>query len=76
MMAQGIELMLVGMGTVFAFLTLLAFAMEFAGRFLSSVFPDIEVSTSQSIHAAQGVADAEIALVIAVAHRFREGGGQ
>ena len=75
-MGQGIELMLVGMGTVFAFLALLAFAMEFAGRFLSSVFPDTEVSTSQNIQVAQGVAETEIALVIAAAHRFREGGGQ
>lgn len=75
-MAQGIELMLVGMGTVFAFLTLLAFAMEFAGRFLRSVLPDTEVSTSQSVQAVQGAGEAEIALVIAVAHRFREGGGQ
>jgi len=77
MMAEGIELMAVGMGTVFAFLTLLAFAMEFAGRFLSLVLPpDAQVSTSQSIQAAKGGAEAEIALVIAAAHRFREGGGQ
>ena len=75
-MGQGIELMLVGMGTVFAFLTLLAFAMEFTGRFLSSVLPDTEVSTSQSIQVAQGAVDSEIALAIAAAHRFREGGGQ
>ena len=76
MMAQGIDLMLVGMGTVFAFLALLAFAMEFAGRFLSSAFPDAEVSTSQSVLAVEGAGEAEIALVIAAAHRFREGGGQ
>ena len=74
MMAQGLELMLVGMGTVFAFLTLMAFAMEFTGRFLSSMLPDTEVSASQSIPS--GSADAEIALVIAAAHRFREGGGE
>ena len=74
MMAQAIELMLVGMGTVFAFLTLLAFAMEFSGRFLSSVLPDSEVSTSHSLPA--GSAEAEIALAIAAAHRCREGGGE
>ena len=74
MMAQGLELMLVGMCTVFAFLTLLAFAMEFMGRFLSSMQPDVEASTSQSVSASS--ADAEIALVIAAAHRFREGGGE
>ena len=75
-MAEGLELMGVGMGTVFAFLALLAFAMEFAGRFLSSVLPDEEVSTSQNIPATAGAAEAEIALAIAAAHRFREGGGQ
>ena len=73
-MGQGIELMFVGMGTVFAFLTLLAFAMEFAGRFLNSMLPDAEVSTSQSVPAVS--AEAEIALAIAAAHRFREGGGE
>lgn len=74
MIAQGLELMLVGMGTVFAFLTLLAFAMEFAGRFLSSILPEAEVVTSHSAPA--GAAEAEIALAIAAAHRFREGGGE
>ena len=75
-MAQGLELMVVGMGTVFAFLALLAFAMELAGRFLSSVLPDEEISTSQNVPATAGAAEAEIALAIAAAHRFREGGGQ
>lgn len=76
MMAEGIELMAVGMGTVFAFLALLAFAMELAGRFLSAVLPPDAQVSSQSIQAAKGGAEAEIALVIAAAHRFREGGGQ
>ena len=77
MLAEGIELMVVGMGTVFSFLTLLALTMEFAGRFLCSVLPpEPEVSTSKSIQASKGGSDVEIALAIAAAHRFRAGGGQ
>ena len=75
-MAEGLELLAVGMGTVFAFLSLLAIAMEAAGRILGRVMPDEEVTTSQSTAVASGASQAEIAVAIAAAHRFREGGGQ
>jgi len=76
MMTQGLELLAVGMGTVFAFLSLLALAMEAAGRILGKVMPDPEATTSKSPPAVSNAAQAQVAVAIAAAHRFREGGGQ
>ena len=76
MMTQGLELLAVGMGTVFAFLSLLALAMEAAGRILGKVMPDPEATTSKRPPAVSNAAQAQVAVAIAAAHRFREGGGQ
>lgn len=68
MLAQGIELMLVGMGTVFAFLLLMVFAMNASGFIIQRYFPPPpEPLTSRG-----GAADAEIAVVLAAASRWRD----
>ena len=58
---QGLELMLVGMGTVFVFLTLLVIAMSVMGGIVRRVSPQV----------ADGPSDDEVAAITAavVAHR-------
>ena len=58
---QGLELMLVGMGTVFVFLTLLVIAMSVMGGIVRRVSP----------RAADGPSDDEVAAITAaiLAHR-------
>lgn len=70
-MSAGLELMIVGMGTVFAFLALLVFAMHFAGQLINKLAPTIVEESAVST----AVVPAEIAVAIAAAHRFRTGGG-
>jgi oxaloacetate decarboxylase gamma subunit len=58
---QGLELMLVGMGTVFVFLTLLVIAMSLMANIIARLAPRV----------AQGISDEELAAVTAAiaAHR-------
>ena len=65
LMNQGLTLMLVGMGTVFVFLTVLVGAMSLMSRFTLRFQPDALPA---------GVADDEIAAITAAiaAHRRRQ----
>ena len=69
MIAQGLVLMLAGMGVVFAFLTLLIFvtlgSMKFIRRF-DSILPQ-DAPKKKAPAAKAGGDDADIALAIAVA---------
>lgn len=58
---QGLELMLVGMGTVFVFLTLLVIAMSLMANIIARLAPRV----------VQGISDEELAAVTAAiaAHR-------
>lgn len=61
LMNQGLELMLVGMGTVFVFLTLLVIAMSLMASVVARLAPAV----------AEGVTDEEVAAITAAiaAHR-------
>ena len=61
LMNQGLELMLVGMGTVFVFLTVLVIAMSFMASLVARLAPAV----------AEGVTDEEVAAITAAitAHR-------
>ena len=85
MISEGFELMVIGMGTVFAFLVMLVFCMKLMGKLapkLQHIFPEKEAapspSPSQSAAAAtlpvtSPAADdrAKIAVALAAAHRAR-----
>jgi len=67
-LAQGLVLMVAGMGIVFAFLTLLIFVTKYACAFVArfnSIFP--EAAPKKAPAAASSNDDANIALAIAVA---------
>jgi oxaloacetate decarboxylase gamma subunit len=85
MITEGFELMLIGMGTVFAFLVLLVLCMHLMGKFadrIAHLLPAEEEHPQQTARAAAGAAaltaaaasqsaSARIATVIAAAHRAR-----
>ncbi len=78
MLAEGVRLMVVGMLTVFAFLTLLVGVMKASAAFFSAFeahFPEDEPEASRGRGAVTGRAggDEEIALVLAIAEAKRTG---
>ena len=76
MLAEGVEFMAIGMGTVFAFLALLVLAINCAGWVISTYFP-APVPASPSPKETAPVAElteAEIAVALAAAMRLRQKG--
>lgn len=77
MLKEGLELMLVGMAVVFAFLTLLVFAISLASRVLSR-FPDDEpeqaaVPSPSANRSGPGApSQALVAAAVAAARRVRD----
>jgi len=70
MIGEGIELMIVGMGVVFAFLVLLVILMRVSGALLSKFpEPEILVAPRPTRKAASGDAAAKMAVALAAAHR-------
>jgi oxaloacetate decarboxylase (Na+ extruding) subunit gamma len=61
LMNQGVTLMLVGMGTVFVFLTLLVLAMSVMAQVIQRLTPAAE----------EGVSDAEVAAIAAAITQHR-----
>ncbi|MDG1357659.1 MAG: OadG family protein [Akkermansiaceae bacterium] len=77
MIAEGLELMMVGMGVVFSFLVLLVILMKLSG-FLLSKFPEPEEPVKAASKAGQGGAagsraSATMAVALAAAHRRQKG---
>ena len=73
MIAQGLVLMVVGMLTVFAFLTLLVFAMGASAAFFSKfahLFPDPEPTGASKPKKHVSSNDADIAVAIAAVKAF------
>ena len=69
MVSAGIELMGIGMATVFAFLSLMVFAMNASGYVIRTFFPPpIEPVASRP----NTNADAEIAIALAAANQWRQ----
>lgn len=77
LLASGLQLMLVGMGTVFVFLTLLVFATAAMSRLILRYFPEplepVPAPTSGAAQQAQDVAAISAALVM---HRRRRSGNR
>lgn len=64
---SGLTIMIIGMSTVFVFLTIMIFAMKITSKiiqFLNKYFPEAETEQKKNIKTNQ---DAEIALAVAVA---------
>ena len=70
MVSAGIELMGIGMTTVFAFLGLMVFAMNASGFIIRTYFPPPPEPAAPSRPAA--AADVEIAIVLAAANQWRQ----
>lgn len=70
MLLEGVRLMVVGMTTVFAFLTLLVLAMQL-NRVVGAMFPDPEPAAGPSPVASDD--EAEIAVVLAAVAAARGG---
>jgi oxaloacetate decarboxylase gamma subunit len=71
---QAVELMLLGMGTVYVFLILLVFCTGLMSRVLARLAPEAPASSSQpqSPPPAQGTADATLrAAIVAAIHEHR-----
>ncbi|GAB5451723.1 MAG: hypothetical protein Hals2KO_20510 [Halioglobus sp.] len=76
--AQGIELMLFGMGTVFVFLTLLVFATTGMSRIVSRYFPE-PIPAADTARNANTAVDARLVAVISAAvqrHRVTRAQGK
>ncbi len=69
LLSSGIELMLVGMGIVFIFLTMLVFVIKLMSRFIQRHFPDSPVALRNL--PAQGEEPQTIAAISAAVHRYR-----
>lgn len=67
LLSAGLELMLVGMGTVFFFLTLLVFVTRMMSQGVQRFFPQIDQAVSQL----RSQADEEVAAIAAAIARHR-----
>jgi oxaloacetate decarboxylase gamma subunit len=67
LITQGFELMLVGMGTVFVFLTILVFATTAMSKLVSRFFPPEKVPV-----VVEGVSSEEVAAITAAIARHRQ----
>lgn len=69
---SGVELMLVGMGTVFVFLTLLVFVTRAMSAIVQRYFPSPDEVPTGAATPAGGIAEEEIAAIsIAMAEHLR-----
>ncbi len=64
LLSAGVELMMVGMGTVFLFLTLLVFATVAMSRVVGHFFPSVDESTRNPSVREEEVAAVTAALVL------------
>ena len=74
LMSQSLELMLLGMGTVFVFLTLLVFCTNLMSRILIRIAPEIpQVATGRQAPAiGQSASDERLrAVIVAAIHAHR-----
>jgi oxaloacetate decarboxylase gamma subunit len=76
--AQGVELMLYGMGTVVLFLALLVVAIVIMSRTVNSYFPEEESSATAALQKLRGRAQAQpeedpnlVAVISAAIHQHR-----
>ncbi len=70
-MAQGIEIMLVGMATVFAFLSLLVGLLHVSAALFAGSADPVAVAPAPAARQVSGAEEEEIAVVLAVAEAWR-----
>ncbi len=73
LLSQGLNLMLIGMGTVFMFLTLLVFATRAMSAIAIRLQPDIPAPDATVDPAAAGSSPAVVAAITAALHLHRSG---
>ncbi len=72
MMGSGVELMLIGMGIVFAFLTMLVVLVNIMSLMIQRFFPEAPITAIAPASAQTGHTDASIIAVISAAvHQYR-----
>ena len=78
MLLEGVNLMVVGMTTVFSFLTLLVIVLQISAKVFDSIghrWPDPTIATPRPTQAPKTLGDVGIAVALAAieAHRRRHG---
>tara|TARA_B100000161_G_scaffold261243_1_gene229292 strand:+ start:425 stop:925 length:501 start_codon:yes stop_codon:yes gene_type:complete len=71
MVLEGVQLMLIGMGTVFVFLTLLVVAVRTMSALILMYFPPVPIQTNKAVVNAEGVPRAHVAAVAAAIEKHR-----
>ena len=71
MVMEGVQLMLVGMGTVFVFLTLLVFAVRAMSALILKYFPPAPTQINSGVVSSGGVPGAHVAAVAAAIEKHR-----
>ena len=71
MVIEGVQLMLVGMGTVFVFLTLLVFAVSAMSALILKYFPPAPNQINTGLVSSGGVPRAHVAAVAAAIEKHR-----
>ena len=72
MMGSGVELMLIGMGIVFAFLTMLVVLVNIMSLMIQRFFPEVPVTAATPASALTSHTDASIiAAISAAVHQYR-----
>ncbi len=72
MLSSGIELMLIGMGIVYAFLTMLVLAIGAMSSIVRRFFPEIPSSPSHPALLNRGEDPGVIAAITAAVHEYRK----
>ncbi|MDO9103568.1 MAG: OadG family transporter subunit [Methylovulum sp.] len=71
LMASGVELMFVGMGIVFLFLTMLVVAINLMSALVQRFFPEAPPATLSVPAVSQGIDKQTVAAIMAAVHQYR-----
>ena len=71
LMSSGVELMFVGMGIVFSFLTMLVIVINMMSSLVQRFFPEVQANAVNIPAAAIGTDKRTIAAITAAVHQYR-----